>query len=287
MLPVLIALSIIVLVVASYADLKTLEVPDWLNYSGIFAGLGVHALLSLHQSSFKPLFYSFLGLVCGFIIACILFYTGQWGGGDAKLLIAVGSIAGFTPGLDSFFLSFVVNLVLLGALWGVLFSLFLAFKNRKKFTKTFKRLVKKRFYFNILLSGFIFFVVAFFASFFFKFIFLELILFGISVFALSYFIVFVKAVEFSCMYKKMSPDKLVEGDWLVKDVKVNNIVVKRSKIGLEKQDIVKLKRLFRQKKIKTVLVRYGIPFTPAFLAAFVVALCFGNLIFLVLQNLIY
>ena len=286
MLPVLIILSIIVLIVASYTDLKTLEVPDWLNYSGIFAGLGVHALLSLQQFSFKPLLYSFLGLFCGFVLACIMFYTGQWGGGDAKLLIAIGAIIGFTPTVDSFFLSFIVNLILLGALWGILYSLVLAVKNRKKFVKKFKSLVKKKFYFNIILSGFVFLVVAFFVGLFFRGFLFECILFGVFMFVLSYFTVFVKGVELSCMYKKISPDKLVEVDWLVKDIKVNNIVVKKTKLGLEKPQINKLKKLFKQKKIKTVLVRYGIPFTPAFLAAFVVALYFGNLVFIFIKNIL-
>ena len=36
---ILIILALIVLLIASYTDLKTREVPDWLNYSLIFSAL--------------------------------------------------------------------------------------------------------------------------------------------------------------------------------------------------------------------------------------------------------
>ena len=46
---ILIVVSLIVLITASYSDLKTREVPDLLNYGLIFAALGIRAIFSIGQ----------------------------------------------------------------------------------------------------------------------------------------------------------------------------------------------------------------------------------------------
>ena len=63
----------------------------------------------------------------------------------------------------------------------------------------------------------------------------------------------------------VSPKNLTEGDWLERDVKIGRSVIKRSVHGLSLEDI---KRLRKAKK--RVLIKEGIPFTPAFLAAFLI-----------------
>ena len=43
---ILIIITFIVLLVASYTDIRTREVPDWLNYGLIFAAFGIRIIFS-------------------------------------------------------------------------------------------------------------------------------------------------------------------------------------------------------------------------------------------------
>jgi hypothetical protein len=67
------------------------------------------------------------------------------------------------------------------------------------------------------------------------------------------------------MIKTIQPQNLMEGDWLVKDVRVGGRVVKKSVHGLSARDIA-----FLRKVKKPVVVRQGVPFVPAFLIAWVI-----------------
>ena len=86
-------------------------------------------------------------------------------------------------------------------------------------------------------------------------------------------ILFVKAVEKACMLKRVKPSELTEGDWIAKDVIVKNKRICGPKdLGIEKAQIRQLIRL----KIKSVIIKVGIPFVPSFLLAFVLTLWIGN-----------
>ena len=109
-----ILISLLILIAATYTDLKTLEVPDLLNYFGIAAGIGIHLLWSMEQMSWNPIISSLTGLGIGWMIGSFMFYTGQWGGGDAKLLVAMGSLIGMEWSKTAFSTSYLINLVFLG-----------------------------------------------------------------------------------------------------------------------------------------------------------------------------
>ncbi len=79
------------------------------------------------------------------------------------------------------------------------------------------------------------------------------------------FYVYAKAVDEACMVKNVKASKLTEGDWLYQDVKINKKLIKANWEGLSLDDIKVL-----QKKSKSVLVRYGIPFVPVFLISFLI-----------------
>ena len=88
---------------------------------------------------------------------------------------------------------------------------------------------------------------------------------------------FTKAVEKTCLMKYVAPSKLTEGDWLLKSVKVNGKTIKANFHGLTKKDLAILRKL--KKKVQ---VKYGIPFIPVFLIAFLLTVYFGNLMFLLI-----
>ena len=76
-----------------------------------------------------------------------MFKTRQWGGGDAKLIMGLGIVFATGPFFVKesylpFLFMFVVNTLLLGALYGVVYSVVLAHKNRKKFVLALKKRIR-------------------------------------------------------------------------------------------------------------------------------------------------
>jgi len=275
------SLSFIALFIGSITDLKTREVPDWVNYGLIFSGLGLNLLFSIIYSNSSFIINSILGLAIFFGIAYIMFYMGQWGGGDSKILMGLGAMIGIDVGFKTpqFLLGFFINALFAGAVYGLLWSIYLAVKNRKKFSREFtkilsdKNVVKaKKFMLAILvllLAGF------FFA----KMYYMKIFVMSLALILLTtfYLWIFVKAIEKSAMYKLMEPSKLTEGDWIVNDVFVNKKYICGPKdLGIDKKQIKLLVEFYKKRKIKKILVKEGIPFVPSFLIAFIVTFIFGN-----------
>ncbi len=267
-----------ILLIASYTDIKKFEVPDWLNYAGIAAGLGIHIIFAAQQWNMEPIYSSLLGLGAGIALGCLMFYTGQWGGGDAKLLMAVGALLGFELDKFSFSASYFINLVLMGGFWGVFWSGGLAALNPKKFWKTFTALRMHKQYKLLRITSMLVTVVFLIGAFIITDFKLHLLALAIVTYGLAYLAIFIRAVELSCMHKWVTPDKLTEGDWLVHSVKVGKTIIKPPKLGLMQKQVDFLQRAYRQKKLDKVLVKYGVPFVPAFLLAFILTVAFGNII---------
>ena len=298
-------LSFIALLAGSITDLKTREVPDWLNYGLMISGIGLNLLFSViyfgksiaikditfndqlvHQyilSSQSYLLKSIICLVIFFGIAYIMFYAGQWGGGDSKILMGLGAMIGIDVGNigQQFLLGFFINALFVGAIYGLLWSIFLVFKNKKKFGKEFKRIasmenaVKAK---KFMLAA-LFFLLVF--LFFIDLIYIKILALSFAFLILTafYLWIFVKAVEKSCMYKLVEPSKLTEGDWIVKDVYVGGKYITGPKdLGIEKKQIRKLIELYQKGKVRKILIKGGIPFVPSFFIAFVVTFAYGNLI---------
>jgi len=88
------AIAFLVLLIASYTDLKTREVPDWVNFGLIGIGFGVNLLFSIIFFKINFIIASVVGFAVFFALAWIMFYTGQWGGGDSKILMGLGAVIG-------------------------------------------------------------------------------------------------------------------------------------------------------------------------------------------------
>lgn len=282
-LPVLIsyAIALFVLILGSLTDFKTREVPDFLNYGLIFTGIMLNLIFSLVYQTPAFILGSLLGLGIFFCIAWLMFYTGQWGGGDSKLLMGIGALFGipFTLSLEQqFLLSFFVNILFAGAFYGVLWTVYLSFKHHKKFRKAYAALMRQRVHLVIRFTLLVFLLImgglSFIAS---SKIRLYYFYMGVLPILIYYLWVMVKSVEKSAMLVHLSPDKLTEGDWIARDVfyKKKRICGPKD-LGIEKKQINTLKKLQGEGKIKKVLVKQGIPFVPSFLIAFFLTLFFGN-----------
>ena len=262
-------LSILALVWIGFAvvqDLRSREIANWLSFSLIIFALGFRFFYSLFSGEGFSFFYQGLIGLGIFVVIGNLFYYGRiFAGGDAKLMMALGAVlpfsGNFLTNVKTFGL-FLILFLIAGSVYGLLTSVVLAMKNSERFKKEFSKQFKskKKFVYFIMLLAIVFVVLGFVES--------ILIYFGIMIFILPYFYLGAKAVDEVCMVKKINPKKLTEGDWLYEDVKVGNKVIKKGWDGLSGKDIKSL-----QKK-KYVLVRYGIPFSPAFLIGFLILILF-------------
>ena len=271
--------ALISLAIAAVSDIKTREVPDWLSYSTIFFGIGLRLLFSVITLDSSYLITGILGSIAFLIIALIMFYTGQWGGGDSKLLIGIGALIGLEPDFSTIPLLFIfwMNAIFIGALYGLLYSIYLAFKHKKRFSKQFKKLYSKHKKQRYLLLGLS--IITLVTSFFVPGFYIKLTTIGFAFFilAMSYILIFVQAIEDTAMKKLIPVQKLTEGDWIVKDILIDGKYICGPKdLGIDKKQIQKLVRLKRKGKIKKVLIKEGIPFVPGFFLALIVTILFGN-----------
>ena len=274
------------LLIGSYTDIKTREVPDWVNFGLIGTGFGISLLFSIIFLKIDFIVASIVGFAAFFALACIMFYTGQWGGGDSKILMGLGAIIGIDIFSKNFFLlDFLINALLIGALYGILWSIFSIFKNKKKFYSNFEKSInskKTKLARKILLVLFIILILlaVLVPDKFVKLMILYLALISIITF---YLWIAIKAVENACMLKYVKPMQLTEGDWIAKDVKINGKYITGPKdLGIEKKKINKLIALYKKGKVKKILIKEGIPFVPSFFIAYIITLIYGNLVFLLL-----
>ncbi|MCF7866708.1 prepilin peptidase [Candidatus Woesearchaeota archaeon] len=270
--------AIVGLFLGSLVDLKKREVPDTVNYILLAIGLLFGVILSVIYGDVNFIIASVLGYVVCNVLGLLLFYLGQWGGGDTKALRGIGALVGLpllTIGVvDSFLLSFVVTLLFSGALWGIFWVIYLMLKHKKAFLKEYLILRKDDFFVNkkyyFLLVFFIFISLSFIFG---LNPFFNLVL--IIVFAFTYFMLFfrivAKAIENSAMVVNIPVSKLVEGDWIVGELKLKNgSIFESPKTGLEEKDIILLKKNFTH-----VSVREGVPFIPSFFIAYVFCVFVG------------
>ncbi len=283
-----IIVSLIALIIASYTDIKTLEVPDWLSYSLIAVGLGGNLIYSVYYSDPVFIIRSLLGFALALLIGVAMFYTGQWGGGDSKVLFGLGALLGFDYPLSlGFFAKFLVNMLFAGAIYGILWIIAMYFKHSKAISKKAKSELKQKKLVKIrLFSGiaaiFFLIVVYFLPPVFIPQAKMTLVVLACFLYFMNYLFVFVRAVEKTAMIKLILPEKLTEGDWIVDEIKINGKYIAGPKdLGIEKDKIKELLALKKQGKINKVKVKYGIPFVPSFLIALIMTIVTDNILLFV------
>lgn len=275
------SLSLIALFIGSITDLKTREVPDWLNYGLLISGIGLNLLFSAIYSDSSFIINSILGLAIFFGIAYIMFYAGQWGGGDSKILMGLGAVLGIDVSFKTpqFLLWFFINALFIGAVYGLLWSIYLVFKNKKRFWREFSKMlsgekaVKSK---RTMLFAMILLLILFFFA---KLDYIRILILSLAFLILTtfYLWIFVKAIEKSAMHRLVEPSKLTEGDWIVNDIFVGGKYITGPKdLGISKSQIRKLVQLYKKRKIRKILIKEGIPFVPSFLIAFAVTFVFGS-----------
>ena len=253
----LFCLFLVGLIVASIIDLKTKIVPNWLTLTLLFSGLAYIIITNLSTPS---LFLQLSWFILFMAAIAILFYQARFfAGGDAQLLFSMTPIF-LAPIFTKTFLNlatFIFSLFIAGAIYGLAYTLILFFLNYNKTKKDFKKIISQNQMKLSLIAGVILSILSIF--------FTLLILPGIILIILPPLFATAKSIEKNVLTKTVSPEKLEEGDWLVKDIKIKSKTIQSSWDGLSSDDISLLRKLKIKAKIK-----YGIPYVPAFLIAFLI-----------------
>ncbi|TKJ17664.1 hypothetical protein CEE44_03985 [Candidatus Woesearchaeota archaeon B3_Woes] len=290
MLPIILAsIAVIVLIIASLTDIKTREVPDWINFSIIPLGLGIRLIWSLSTNDYSYIIEGLVGFSAFFILALLMFYTGQWGGGDSKMLMGLGALIGlpyqFLSSNINWLIeplpSFLINTIVVGSIYGFVWSIILSLKNRKKFLKEIKKTTQSIAKLSKIMM--VLFVILLFSTLLIQDIVIKILVILLIVFIHGsfYLFIFIKAVEKSCMLKYVKPTEVTEGDWIAKKIFVNKKYIAGPKdLGIEKKQLNQLINYYKKGKIKKVLIKVGIPFVPSFLIAYLFTLWIGNILLL-------
>jgi Flp pilus assembly protein protease CpaA len=137
----LFGLALIWIVFAVVQDLRKREVANWLNFSLVAFGLAYRFVYSSYFSEWMFFVYGMMGFVLFYLIANIFYYSRIFAGGDAKLLMGIGVILPFESFSSLFVVGggFIVLLFAAGAVYSLVYSLFLVGKHRSKFLAEFKK----------------------------------------------------------------------------------------------------------------------------------------------------
>lgn len=279
-----IAIALIGSSAAAVWDLKTTEIPDQIPYAMIAAGLLFHGLQSYMAWSYWPILNSCaagLGLL-GF--GFLMYYLGQWGGGDAKVLSAIGFLlpmpASFPKLFFPFPISYLINVFFVGAAYMLLYATALAFLNKKILSEFSKDMKASG---SMLLMGSIALFAVFFAI---NFYLTQLFQLQPNPAALAFnsllplsmtvllFVVwkFARAVENIGFRKRVHVKKLRVGDVLLKS---------RLWEGITEKELRKIRKSGR----RYVTIKEGVRFAPSFVLALIFTYYIGDAIFLLLKFL--
>jgi len=98
----------LLVVLAAFLDLRSRRIPNWLTVSGVVVGLSINTYLI----GWAGLKMSLLGLLLALLVYGLLFALRAMGGGDVKLMAAVGAFTGPQAWLSIFAITAVIGGVL-------------------------------------------------------------------------------------------------------------------------------------------------------------------------------
>ena len=267
---------------AGVIDLKTTEIPDEIPYVMAGAGIIFHLIESIVIGSYTPILHSCMAGLGFLAFGFFMYYTGQWGGGDAKLLSALGFLLPTLQNSKTFFpfsLSLFFNVFFIGAIYMVIYAFALSLKEKRVWTE-FSHELKANAGMLVVLNIAIAVALILFGIVAMRFLvglsFFELLImeFKLVIFVAFMFFVwrFSKTVEEVGFKKKIPVSKLREGDVLLE-----------SKLweGLTKEQVKKIKK----SGAKHVWIKEGVRFGLAFPLALLFTLLVGDGI-IFLMNLI-
>ncbi len=251
--------------IASYYDLRTTEIPDLLPIFMIISGILINFSNFLLTKNLENFFLSLLNGILFAAIGFSLYFSGQWGGGDAFLLTAIGFLIPKNFFIQSdlpFFFTFLTNLFFLGSLYMIIYSIIHALKN-KSVMKDFKKQIEK----------FSLFLVILFFSFFGISLALSQILFKIIDIKTSFLTSIITLVLILIWMFSKSVEKSFVKRIPISQLKVGDVLLESKRWdGITEKEIKEIKKSGK----KYVYVKSGVCFAPAFFIALIFTFLYGN-----------
>ncbi len=260
--------------------------PAWATYAinalAIIAGSIVASMAYRHTPLVGAATF---GVVVGYTVGAMLYFAGQWGGGDAKLLIGLGALITFPPTIAGISISSILQgeaawptlliflgwLLVCGAVYGLVWMLVLIAMNWKRFKSPFHQALKAKRWLRwtilsadaILLALCIVWMLRAQWAIASLTLLLALVLYGAF-----YLSVAVRVAEEQFMRKRVLPIQLTEGDWVLDGAKVGSRwIIPKDNLGATNEQIAQLQKIAPK---LTVTIKEGIPFVPSFLAALLI-----------------
>jgi Flp pilus assembly protein protease CpaA len=252
------------ILIATFQDLKRREIDVWLCTILLIGGISYIVFKSIFETNtLLPLLISLITLL---ILMNIFYYGRIFAGGDARLLLALSAIFVTTNIFNTLtnIGTYIILLLFSGAIYGLIMMKILYLKNWKKINRNLKPKLKKIKYQFILLLGIILIALSTINPLF--------SLAGVLIIIYPPLFFLSKEIEKTALIKEKPTNKLQEGDWLDRTIKVKNRTIKYSWDGLTKEDIKFLKK--HKKKVK---IKDGLPYAPAFLIAHIIYFLLKNL----------
>ena len=265
----LIILAFIWIIGAILQDLKRREVDNLWNFSLIAFALAYRLAISIHLNNYSFFINGVLGFLIFLALGNLFYYSRLFAGGDAKLLIALGTILPLSYNWTiniKIFTAFILFFLIGGAIYVLIWAIILTIIHFSNFKKELKKQIKsykKIIYMFITLSIILTLILLIFQQY-------ILITIPITIILFPILLIFAKTVEESCMIKSTPPNKITLGDWLYKDIKIKNKTIKANWEGINEKQLQLIKKHYK----KNILIKQGIPFTPGFLIGLILMLVF-------------
>ena len=178
----------------------------------------------------------------------------------------------FNPKLIFLFpMTLFTNILIIGAVYSLIYAIFIAVKSRKKFARAFAEIIKNTKVIPVKILSVVILAVILLAVINIPKIILVAAI--VSPITLFYLYIFIKTVEKTCLIKTIPVEKLMEGDLIIENLFYKNKLIHKKFQELTNKQLA----LIKKTSIKEVRIKQGIVFTPAFLLALIVSLIFGNL----------
>lgn len=95
----------LLVVAAAFLDLRSRRIPNWLTLTGVVVGLSINS----YQARWTGLKSGLLGMLIALLVYGLLFALRAMGGGDVKLMAAVGAFTGPEAWLIIFIITAIVG----------------------------------------------------------------------------------------------------------------------------------------------------------------------------------
>ena len=287
---ILIAVAFFGSSIASYFDLKTTDVPDLIAIYMAIAGIVLNAVNSyLSHNSYFIISSLIVGGIFS-ILGAINYYAKLWGGADFLLLGALGFILPYNPlgkfGVQiqywPFPVSLLLNILLIGATYTILYSFYIAFRKQGTIKLFFSNLRKNKkgligltfFYIFLLFFIPLFSVYSLNQTSLIFIVFLNVLKIAPLFFALVLLYFFLKTIQYDVLDKIVNTKELKIGDVLAEKAVLKNKVIPANKIvGLTKEQVSEIK-----KELNSVKITQGVPYIPVFPIAVLVTIFAGDLV---------